>query len=83
MMMVEERAVPNADPCHPDSSLFAEAERELSAFLSAIETVRGRQCVTAAARQWISALEDLCPSAFASKECFRKVSMAAAVSLSL
>jgi hypothetical protein len=82
MMNVSQYAAPKPTNCPPDARLFTEAERELSAFLSAVAVVRGQQCVTTAARHWMRALEDMCPSSFASRECFRKVTLAATVSLS-
>ena len=68
--------------CHPNAGVFAEAEKELSAFLTAVTAVHGEECVTTAAKHWMLALEQVCPPAFASKECFRKVTLSAAVSLS-
>ena len=79
MMNVEERVAPRAVSCHPDAGMFREAEKELSAFLSAVALVRGQQCVTIAAKHWMQALEDACPSNFPSRECFRKITLAAVI----
>jgi hypothetical protein len=82
MMNVEQYLAPNPVPCQAITEAFTEAEKELSAFLSAVGTVSGQQCVTTAARHWMRALEEMCPASLATQECFRKVSLAAAVSLS-
>ncbi|MGA2349665.1 MAG: hypothetical protein ABSF70_04455 [Terracidiphilus sp.] len=81
MISAEENVALKTISYIPGAGLFAEAERELSAFLSAVIAVHGPQCVMKAAKHWIEALDDVCPSASASRECFRKVSVAAAVSL--
>ena len=82
MINVEEYTAPNALPCPPNPGLFTEAEKELSAFLAAIAELRGQHCVTTAATHWMRAFEEICPSTFGSRECFRNVSIAAAISLS-
>jgi hypothetical protein len=81
-MSTEQLIGMKTDPCHPDAGLFRDAERELSAFLSAVTEVHGPQCVSTAASHWMRALDDVCLSNSASGECFRKVTLAAAVSLS-
>jgi hypothetical protein len=81
MMTLEQDIAPKTIPCHPNAGLLAEAEKELSAFLSAVTAVHGQQHVMPAAKHWMQALEDVCPPTFASRECFRKVTRAAAVSL--
>jgi hypothetical protein len=81
MINVEEYATPQAMPCH-NHGLFTEAEKELSAFLTAVTELRGQHCVTAAASHWMRALDEVCPFTFATRESFRKVSLAAAISLS-
>jgi hypothetical protein len=80
MMTVEQYIAPKAIRCRPSAGLFAEAEKELAAFLSAVTAVHGQQHALAAAKHWMRALEDVCPPAFPSRECFRKVTLAAAVS---
>jgi hypothetical protein len=80
MMSVEQYVAPKTFPCHPDARFLTEAEREMSAFLSAVTEVHGQQCVTTAADHWIRAFEEVCPPTFASRECFRKVTLAAIVS---
>jgi hypothetical protein len=82
MMIVEEYVPPRTIPCPPNARLFMEAEKELSAFLSAVTEVHGEHCVMTAAKHWMQAFEDACPPAFPSRECFRKITLAAAVSLS-
>jgi len=47
---------------------------------SSVTAIHGQQSVTTASRHWMKALDEVCPSCFASEECFRKVSLAAAVS---
>jgi hypothetical protein len=81
MMIMEPEVAPMAIPCHATAGLLTEAERELAAFLSAVTAVHGQQYAMTAAKHWMRALEDVCPPAFPSNECFRKVTLAAAVSL--
>ncbi len=81
MMKVEQYVALKTSPCQPDAGLFTEAEKEMSAFLFAVTAVNGQQCVTTAAEHWIQALEGVCPSTFVPKDCFRKVTLEAVVSL--
>ena len=83
MMILEEEeyVAPRTIPQALNAGVFAEAEKELSAFLSAVTAVHGQQCVTTAAKHWMLALEEVCPPSFASGGCFRKVTFAAAASL--
>jgi hypothetical protein len=82
MMNVEEYVAPMTISYFSDAGLITEAEKELSAFLSAVNAIQGSQFVNRAARQWMGALEDASLPTFASKNCFRKVTLAAAASLS-
>jgi len=81
MMILEQDISPTIVPCPPAASLFAEAEKELSAFLAAVAQVHGPHHVTAAAKHWIYALDDAHLTDAASEECFRRVTYSAVVSL--
>jgi hypothetical protein len=68
-------------PCIPATDLFSEAERELTAFLSAVKVISGPYQVTDAARQWLQVLDDVNLPNEPSEECFRKVTLTEVASL--
>jgi len=81
MMSVEQDLAPQSAACRAKDGLIKEAERELSAFLTAVTEVHGPQCATTAAKHWMQAFEDICMPNLASKECFRRVTFAAVATL--
>jgi hypothetical protein len=72
---------PETSPCSAGADLFAEAERELAAFMSAVIQVYGPQYAAKAAEHWMRALYDAHFPNVASKKCFRSVTVSAIASL--
>jgi hypothetical protein len=68
-------------PCSAGTDLFAEAEKELTAFVSAVIQVYGPQYATKAAEHWMQVLDDAHFPNVASKKCFRTVTVSAFASL--
>lgn len=80
-MMTAQLCEPGTGSSSASAGLFAAAERELAAFLSAINQVYGPQCVAMATERWMQALNEVRFPHSASKKCFRKVTVSAVASL--
>ncbi|MGA2886650.1 MAG: hypothetical protein ABSE51_01260 [Terracidiphilus sp.] len=81
MMKVKQHLGQKLVPCRANVALITEAEKELSAFLLAVTEVHGPQCAAVAAMHWMQAFENICLPSLASKECFRRVIVAAVISV--
>jgi hypothetical protein len=83
MISVEQRVASQSVPSPACADLLTEAERELTAYLTAVKEVHGLHSVNNAIEHWMQALDQISMSGLASKESFRKVTFSAVSALCL
>jgi hypothetical protein len=75
------KALQDVDQPFPCIDLITEAEKELTAYLSAVKEVLGPESVNMAAERWLQALDEMCFSNLATKEPYRRVTYSAVSTL--
>lgn len=81
MVCAEQNYKPQSAPCSTYADLVTEAERELTAYLTAVKEIHGLHSVNIAAEHWIQALDEICLSNLNPKESFRRVTFSAVSTL--